>query len=86
MLTRRQVENLILSVYYEYLILCTGAFLYALYSFLLISIKFWMGGRVGVRSAVMLLYRTGGVVWALKPSSPFKVTSGLLYIKPLMHP
>jgi hypothetical protein len=53
MLTRRQVENLILKVYYEYLILCTGAFLYALYSFLLIS--GWGGGRVGGSSAVCYL-------------------------------
>jgi hypothetical protein len=50
--------------------------LYAPYSFLLISNKFWMGERVGGSSAimllnltcaVMLLNRTGGVVWALKP-------------------
>ncbi len=56
--------------------LCTGAFLYAPYSFLLIYNKFWIWGRVGGSSAVMLLNRTsavkllnhtGGVVWALKP-------------------
>jgi hypothetical protein len=44
-------------------LLCTGLFLYLLYSFLLISNKFCNGGS----SAVMLLNRTGGVVWALKP-------------------
>jgi hypothetical protein len=37
-------------------ILCTGAFLYALYSFLLLSSKFWTGGRVG--GAVQLCYLT----------------------------
>jgi hypothetical protein len=56
--------------------ICTGEFLYAHYSFLLISNKFWMGGSVGGRSTVillnrtsgvMLLNRTGGVVWVLKP-------------------
>jgi hypothetical protein len=36
---------------------CTGAFLYAPYSFLLISNKFWMGGRVG--GAVRLCYLKG---------------------------
>ncbi len=36
----------------------SGAFLYAPYSFLLISNKFWIGGRVGGSSAVMLLNRT----------------------------
>ncbi len=52
---------------------------YAPNSFLLISNKFWIGeGRSAVMlldrtSAVMLLFfylliRTGGVVWALKPS------------------
>jgi hypothetical protein len=51
--------------------LCTGAFLYGPYSFLMISNSFWMGGRVGGlvlnrTSTVMLLNRTGGVVWALK--------------------
>jgi hypothetical protein len=56
-------------------------FLNALYSFLLISSKLWMVGEGEGRSAVMLLNRTGGLVWALKP--PFKVTRGLLYIKPL---
>jgi hypothetical protein len=36
--------------------------------FLLISNKFWDGGKVGGGgSAVMLLNRTEGVVWALKP-------------------
>ncbi len=39
-----------------YVDLCTGAFLYAPYSFLLISNKFWMGGRVG--GAVLLCYLT----------------------------
>jgi hypothetical protein len=39
--------------------LCTRAFLYARYSLLLISNKFFNGG-VG-SSAIMLLYRTGGV-------------------------
>ncbi len=53
---------------------CTGAFLYVTYSFLLISNKFFvMGGGEG--NAVMLLSRTSavkllnsteGVVWALK--------------------
>ncbi len=44
-------------------VLCTGAFLYAPYSLLFISDKFWMGegrGWGGRSSAVMLLYRTGG--------------------------
>ncbi len=40
-------------------ILCTGAFLYARYSLLLISNKFSNGG--GGSCAVMLLYCTGGV-------------------------
>jgi hypothetical protein len=53
-------------------LLCTGAFLYAPYSFLLISKKFWMGGSSAVMllnhtSDVMLLNQTRGVVWALKP-------------------
>ncbi len=42
-------------------LLCTGAFLYAPYSFLLISNKFWMvagGGEAGGSSAVLLLNRT----------------------------
>ncbi len=65
-----------------YCILCTGAFLYEPYSFLLISNKFWnLDGGEGVEeqtpsrevmlldrtSAVMLLNGAGGVVWALKP-------------------
>jgi hypothetical protein len=55
--------------------LCTGAFLYAPYSFLLISNKFSRGGG----SAVMLLNRTEGVVG---PYNLPKITRGLLYIKP----
>ncbi len=52
------------------LYLCTGAFLHVPYSFLLISIKFCNGESSAViflncTSAVMLLNRTGGVVWAL---------------------
>jgi hypothetical protein len=43
---------------WEYSVLSTGTFLYISYSFLLISYKFWIGGRVGGSSAVMLLYRT----------------------------
>jgi hypothetical protein len=51
-------------------LLCTGAFFYVPYSFLLISDKFF----------------NGVVVWALKISSdPQKVTPGLLYIKPPIH-
>jgi hypothetical protein len=50
-------------------LLCTGAFLFVPYSVLLISNKFWNGGS----RAVMLLNRTGGVVWALKsPSDPLR--------------
>jgi hypothetical protein len=37
--------------------------MYALFSLLLISNKLRMGGS----STVILLNRTGGVVWALKP-------------------
>ncbi len=73
-----------------YIDLCTGAFLYAPYRFLLISFQFWGGG-----SAVMLLNRLVRQcyltaleegwyqVWALKPT--VKVTRGLLYIKPPKH-
>jgi hypothetical protein len=50
------------------IVLCTVAFLYAGYSFLLISNKFcdftllpWKGGMGGESSAVRKLYRTGGV-------------------------
>ncbi len=51
--------------------LCTSAFLYVPYSFLLL-ISFVMGGSSAVMllnrtNAVMLLNCTGGVVWALKP-------------------
>ncbi len=42
-------------------LLCTGAFLFVPYSVLLISNKFCNGGS----RAVMLLNRTGGVVWVL---------------------
>jgi hypothetical protein len=35
------------KLFSPYNILCTGAFLYAPYSLLLISNKLWMGGRVG---------------------------------------
>jgi hypothetical protein len=50
--------------------LCTVAFFYAPYSFLLISNKFWLGGGWGgaVRLCCLTaLVRTGGVLWALKP-------------------
>ncbi len=50
------------------IVLCTGAFLYAGYSFLLISNKFcditllhWKGGRGEESSAVRKIYRTGRV-------------------------
>jgi hypothetical protein len=52
------------------ILLCTGALLHAHYSFPLISGEFWMG-KEGGEGAVRLCYltaRTGGVVWALKPS------------------
>ncbi len=59
---------------YQYVLLsflCTGVFLYAPCSFLLISIKFWVRGSAVIllnrTSAVMLLKGTGGVVCALKP-------------------
>jgi hypothetical protein len=52
----------------EFILLGTGAFLYAPYSFLLISNKYWMGGRWG-GGAVRLCCLTAmeGMVWALKP-------------------
>jgi hypothetical protein len=42
---------------WEYLIVCTGAFLYAPYSFLLISNKFLMGGGGFIGTKMELGYR-----------------------------
>jgi hypothetical protein len=58
--------------------LCTGAFLYAPYSFLLISNIFWMGEGCG--GAVRLCYLT-----TLEGGMSPETTRGLLYIKPPMH-
>jgi hypothetical protein len=44
------------------------AFLYAPYSFLLITNKFWLGGRVGEQCTYLIKpHCRGGTGWALKP-------------------
>ncbi len=62
--------------------LFTRAFVYAPYCFLLISNKFWIGG--GGEGNVTLPHWRGGMGPETSLRYPFKVTRGLLYIKPPM--